>query len=116
MTSSPILAMVVISSVPHFFEPSASHPTVPLLTAHTEFGKAPNTSLKAQELPIPLKLKIVQFITAAGSITPTTGDDHSMDSLLSSDNSDSEDSSGITIKEEDPPEDNLIPKPEGEND
>jgi hypothetical protein len=106
--------MVVISSVPPFFEPSAPPPTVPLLTTHTEFRKASKTSLTAQELPVPLKPKTIRFITdAAGSAAPspsTNDDDHSTDSSLSSDSED-----GIAIDEEDPPEDHLIPKPEGEN-
>ena len=122
--------MVVISSVPPFFEPSAPPPTVPPLTAHTEFGKASNTSLTTQELPIPFKPKTVWFImAAAGSTAPspivqlhstptsTNGDDYSTDSSLSSDDSDSdgEDQSGIVNDDEDASEDDPIPKPEGEN-
>lgn len=122
--------MVVISSVPPFFKPSAPPSTVPPLTAHTEFGKASNASLMVQELPIPFKPKTVRFVTAAaGSTAPspivllhstptsTNGDDYSMDSSLSSDDSDgdSEDQSGIVNDDEDTSEDDLIPKPEGEN-
>ena len=122
--------MVVILSVPPFFEPSALPPTVPPLTAHTEFGKASNASLTTQELPIPFKPKAVWFVTAtAGSTAPspivslhstptlTNGDDYSMDSSLLSDDSDSdgEDQCGIVNDDEDTSEDDLIPKPEGEN-
>ena len=120
----------LILSVPPFFEPSAPPPTVPPLTAHTEFGKASNTSLMAQELPIPFKPKTVQFITAAaGSTAPspivslhstptsTNGNNYFMDSSLSSDDNDSysEYQSGIVNNDEDTSEDDLIPKPEGEN-
>lgn len=108
--------MVFIAPVSHFFEPSAPTSTVPLLTAHTELRKGLKPSLIAQELP--LKHKSVRFNTAAAGSAPPSP----ILSLHTSTNSDTsssfdenEDCDGVTTDEDEPPEDNLIPKPEGEN-